>query len=262
MSWDEIKAEYKAFVDCVFTEIEKQDKAQGKIHLLNAYVKAQRMQEKNHLIYARILLAMYQVFECSTYKKISLSAECDGFLEDARREYKLAWSDSGEKPTEKEMHRLSAAINVLQTAGEQREYELEQMKNVRWHYEEHLKLIDNYELLKDFVFHDGVILNFEHLPAEQAVILQICEEYFENAIPGKIKVLTLRFDGVKDLKYEYEHDYRWISEAYFYKSYFDKSVLVFDLDVFRIYCNKITATNVEIIDTPDGFSKFLHGGME
>lgn len=139
-----------------------------------------------------------------------------------------------------------------------RKYELEQIKDDDWGYKKHLPLIGNGELLKDFIFHDGLILKFEHLPIEQAIVVQVGETFFSKQIPGKLKVVTLRFDGVEDVEYNYEDDYRWFTDVYFFPAYRQPEVLVFDFDGFRIYCDKITVTGMEMVDRstiPDGFLK-------
>ena len=137
-----------------------------------------------------------------------------------------------------------------------RKYELEQIKDDNWRHKKHLPLIGNGELLKDFIFHDGLILKFEHLPMEQAIVVRIAETCFTTRNSENLKVITLLFDGVEDVEYNYQDERRWFTDVYFFPAYNQPEVLVFDFDGFRIYCDKITVTGVETVNRssiPDGF---------
>lgn len=263
MTWAEIESDYEIFMQCIFNSRKEdpwtRNDGKGREYLLKAYAKAQQMPEKNHLLYARILFDMYQAFECGFPRTFALMGAGDGFLAEAQKEYSLAAKEN--TPEKRELARLSNAFAKLKRNEEETEYNIKQMNKDCWHHKEYLQLLNNYELLQDFVFHDGMIIKFEHLPAEQAVVLQIGEGYFENEVEGKIKIATLRFDGVSSIEYVYDQDSRWLYDIYFYPSFWNRDVLVFDLGNFCIYSKKITVTNVSFSDTRQGLTDYMWGEM-
>ena len=265
MTWEEINADYEVFLNCIFNVSGKnpwsRNDEKGREYLLKAYAKAQLMPEKNHLIYARILFDMYRAFECFNYNRtFSLIGEGEGFLAEAEKEYAFAKEEN--MAERKELERLADASGRLKKRKALRKYESEQRCKDCWHHKEYLQMLGNYEKLQDFVFHDGVILKFEHLPMEKAVILQICEGYFENIVDGKVKTATFRFEEVSNIEYTNNQDDRWIYDVYFFPDFNDHSLMVFDLELFRIYSKKITVTDVCFLDEPKELGDFMSGRME
>jgi|GEM_PF-5874121 len=204
MDWEEINADYEAFRKCVYPGFKQhwqRDDDNGRRHLLDAYAKALLMPEKEHLLYARILWSMYRAFECQTPHVTFRMPEANGFLTEAKKEYELAGT---EPENEADLRHLELTENLLRSDEAKDKYEWDQILNDDDGEErKNLPLIGNGELLKEFNFYDGLILKLEHLPVEQAIVMQICEILSRKEIPGKFKVATLRFDGVENLKYNY-----------------------------------------------------------
>ena len=260
MDWKEISADYEAFKKCVSCpdncEFWHRDDKNGRRHLLDAYAKALLMPEKDHLLYARILWSMSIAFESDTRCGTFRISSTDGFLAEAQKEYEIARKGTGAVPTERELESIEGSMRRLRQGEARRKYEIEQMQDDDWCYKKHLPRIENGELLKDFIFHDGVILKFEHLPMEHAIVVKVGETFFTKQIPGKLKVVTLRFDGVDYINYNHEDECRWLSDVWFFPAYEHPEELVFDFDGFRIYCDKITVTGMEMVDRseiPEGF---------
>ncbi|MBQ6597894.1 MAG: hypothetical protein IJH79_10115 [Lentisphaeria bacterium] len=265
MDWKDINADYEAFRRCIYGpanpgEVWVRDDRNGRRHLLDAYVKASMMPEKDHRLYARILWSMYQAFEAKTWPSAFFMPEADGFLAEASKEYELAKAAADGAPTESEMKNFEQTVSVLQDDENRQAYELEQTKDDDWDYKRHLPLAINHDLLQDFIFHDGVILKFEHRPVEQAIIVQVAETFFSKQVPGKLKVATLRFDGIEDVEYNYEKDSRWLSDVRIFPAYEHPEVLVFEFDGFRIYCDKITVVKLETIKCSAALNGFVCGG--
>ena len=265
MDWKDIRADYEAFRKCIYGpatpgEIWARDDQKGRRHLLDAYVKASVMPEKDHLLYARILWSMYRAFEAKTWPSAFFISEADGFLSEARKEYELAKATADGAPPESEMNFFEQTVSALQDDENRQAYELEQTKDDDWNYKQHLPLVVNHDLLQDFIFHDGVILKFEHRPVEQAVIVQVAETFFSKKVRGKLKVATLRFDGIEEVEYNYEEDSRWLNDVRIFPAYEHPEVLIFDFDGFRIYCDKITVVKLETIECPAALNGFVGGG--
>ena len=77
---------------------------------------------------------------------------------------------------------------------------------------------------------------------------------------GKLKVATLRFDGIEEVEYNYEEDSRWLNDVRIFPAYEHPEVLIFDFDGFRIYCDKITVVKLETIECPAALNGFVGGG--
>lgn len=263
MTWAEIESDYEIFMQCIFNSRGEdpwtRNEGKGREHLLKAYAKAQQMPEKNHLLYARILFDMYQAFECGIPRTFALMGGGDGFLAEAQKEYELARKENTLE--KKELARFNNALARIKYSEEKAKYESKQRAKDCWHHKEHLQLLNNYELLQDFVFHDGMILKFEHFPAEQAAVAQIGEGYFENEVEGKINIATLRFDGVTSIQYAYDQDGRWLDDVYFYPAFRDQNTLLFDFGSFCIYSKKITVTDVSLADAGQRLADYMWGVM-
>lgn len=198
------------------------DEDNGLYHLWNAYHMAQEADEKEDLIYARILAAMateasHHMFKCEKYSKL-VKPSLDAY----RRAQK-----AGLNPSDKELDLIASMAKSL-------EYELN-CEEVP--YEEMLKHIEGYEKLGYFQFHDSKPIHFEHDEHSAKLTLQF----------GVI--VEFKFDGVLSIETHGDPAYDYIYDFYCYPCLHDKKLLNFDVDFYKIICSAIVVESISECDS-------------
>ena len=193
------------------------DEDNGLYHLWNAYHMAQEADEKEDLIYARILATMATescpcISEFNKYNK---------FVKPSLDAYRRA-EKAGLHPSDKE-------LDLITSIAESLDYKLNCEEAP---YEEMLKHIEGYEKLGDFRFHDSKSIHFEHDEHSAKLTLQF----------GVI--VEFKFDGVLSIETHGDPAYDYIYDFYCYPCLHDKKLLNFDVDFYKIICSSIAVESI------------------
>lgn len=192
----------------------KRDDVEGNYYLLKAYRAAKAEQEKNHLVYARILMTMeYQEHgyqDCfEKYKYIS----------EAIREYALA-TEEDEKPSAEELEYANSELAY-------NEYMKKAYSNSEESYKRSLSILGMNEE-NAFNFPDSFVEHFEYSRKNALLVLNF---YGER--------ITFEFTGIYDIFIATAPETDYIMDFYCYKDYAIPERLHFDIGLLRIECENI-----------------------
>ena len=196
----------------------RRDQETGRYYLWKAYHQIKKSAQKDPLLYARILslMASESRFPTTDYERLQL------YIKPAYEAYQEAIA-AGLKPSDKELEENRISSETLT-------YQFE-CENLPW--DEQIKWINGYEKLDQFSFHDSKPIRFEQTDESARLTLQY----------GDIQV-TFLFDGIFDYRAEGDPRTNWISEFYCYPCYHNKNLLTFDVEYFKITCEKISVAEV------------------
>ena len=192
------------------------DEDKGYYHMWKAYYAALTAEEKDHLLFARILMMMgdEQNYKQSDYTRLHR------YYLPAKEQYQLA-IETGSQPTGKELEHLRLYTDSLNYR-----FECENKP-----YDEQISFIEGHEVLSDFEFHDSKV---------------ICFSQDENSANMKLKytkTLELRFQEVDDIEIRTDPICDWINEFYCYPTFYDKKKYIFDIGFYKIICSRIIVSN-------------------
>ena len=194
----------------------------GHYYLLRAYLMASGAEPKDELLYARILAMMAEESTISVSDPALYREYVKPSLEAYERAIQL-----GQNPTGKELKSIRYCANELL-------YKFEQRKRP---YEDQVKLIEGYEKLEGFAFHDSKPVWFEH--SENDARLKL--EY------GDL-VVTLRFEGVVDFRADGDPRANYICCFWCYPTFDVEGLITFEVEYYKIVCSKIAVESVEVIE--------------
>lgn len=200
----------------------RRDEITGYYNMWNAYYLAIKAETKDELTYARILMmvADSRHFIDSPYERYTR------FYKPALDAYNKA-KENGQQPTEKEYDKC-----FRYTSESKYEMECEQAP-----FEEHIKLINGYELLDNFGVFDGRPILFEY--GLKTARMKI--DYYG-------KIATFLFEDVYEITIRSSDPITgWISEFFCYKDFYIKDRIIFDIGSHRIKCTKVSVESVEEI---------------
>lgn len=190
------------------------DETKGYYYMWKAYYAAINAEEKEPLVFARILVMMGDEMN---YKQGDHTRLYKYYLP-AKEQYELAVK-AGLKPSDKELEKVNFYTNMLT-------YQFEcEGRN----YDEQLSLIEGHEKLKDFGFHDSKVIFFSHDKTSAVMKLKYNNE----------KVLELHFKDIYDIEIHTDPVCNWINEFYCYPMFSCKDRLCFDIGFYKIICTKI-----------------------
>lgn len=198
------------------------DEETGHYYMWKAYHQARTAESKDYLIYARILSMMasecrIEVYDYGRYHK---------YIKPAVEAYHLAIK-AGQHPSDKELDRIY--FNADKMA-----YELNKREAP---YEEQISYISNHELLTNFEFHDSRFVSFEH--AGNKAFLKLDYDG---------RVATFMFEDVENVQTYYDSDNIWVYDFNCYPTFNPKGIIqyngiVFDIELYRIVCGKVTVVS-------------------
>ncbi len=196
----------------------RRDEDKGYYHMWKAYYAALNAEEKEPLLFARILVMMgdEQNYKQSDYTRLHQ------YYLPAKEQYQLAIK-IGLHPTEKELEKISFYTDSLiyQSECENKPYDMQ------------ISYIEGYEVLSDFGFHDSKVIFFSH---------------DENSACMKLKygkTLELRFEEVDDIQIRTDPVCDWINDFHCYPTFYNKQKYVFDIGFYKIICSKIVVSTYE-----------------
>lgn len=224
--WAQIEEDYKQAHACFFCPKGgsnwRSDEDTGMYHLYCAYQSARTSEEKDHLLYARILSLMEW-----KHRYLSEYDRLHKFIAPAFEEYKLAVQNDGQRPSEKELQSIQRKFSELT-------YICERMVDYGEELERAYHMIEASDLLANFGFHDSKPMFFQH--TDQVAILKL--NY--NGL-----VATFEFTGLYEIEVNGDPLTNWINEMYCYHSYWNKDYIVFDIRYYRIECEHVKVLSVE-----------------
>ena len=227
-AWEEINDHYCKAKEALFGHDRKdgtgwcRDEDAGYYHMWNAYYKALKAEDKDHLLYGKILMMLH-------HQTMWTSSEYEHFhkyVKPAYEQYQKA-IEAGEKITDKELESIRKSHDYLN-------YYLEKHGDFD---PEWFKLMDGYEKIPElFSFHDSKVMDFCFNLDTARMVLELDHE---------IQV-TLEFEVIWDIKVQTDPAADWIQEFYCYRDYYIKDRVVFDIGFYRIVCDKIIVEDVKI----------------
>ena len=220
--WQNIAAHYYTATKCLWGPKTPagwhRNEDEGMYHLWSAYHDAIQVTEKDELLYARILVMMYE-----ENRPIDSYTGFHKYMEPAMEAYEKALATAEHKPTDKELEKARNHYNYLK-------YELEKTADTEAILAEAYSLIEGMDKLSDFQFHDSKVISFAH--DETNAMLQL--EY------DHVKI-RLNFFDCYDICLNGDPTCIWLDEFYCYRWLYNEKVLTFDVGYYKINCKRITA---------------------
>lgn len=216
--WTQILEDYKTACHALWNPEHhnnwSRDETKGYYHMWKAYYTALNAEEKEPLVFARILVMMGD----KMYHKQEDYTRLHKYYLPAKEQYELAIK-AGLKPSDKELEHMNLYTDML----------IYQFECENKNYYEHLSYIEGYEKLTDFGFHDSKVIFFSHDKTNAIMKLKYNSE----------KILELHFEDIYDIEIHTDPFCDWINEFYCYPLFSDKNRLRFDIGFYRIVCTKI-----------------------
>lgn len=194
------------------------DEDKGYYHMWKAYYSALAAEEKEPLIFARILMMMGNEQNC----KQSDYTRLHRYYLPAKEQYQLA-IETGLHPSEKELGHMRLYVDSLNY-----QFECENKS-----YDEQISYIEGFEALSDFGFHDSKVIFFSH--DENSATMKFKD----------IKTLELLFEEVDDIQIRTDPVCDWINDFYCYPTFYNKKKYVFDIGFYKIICSRIIVSTYE-----------------
>lgn len=220
MDWNEIKKHYDIARECLWNSPKKsvwcREEDKGMYHLWTAYYEAKISEEKDGLLYARILWMMscenHQLTDYEKYHKYLLPA----------KEINDSLIAAGKVSlSEKELSMLETNLKLIGN-------KLKRMDDSKEELEAAYNLIEG--LRHDFNFHDGKVVHFEH--TEDTALMKIKDGDSEE-------IVTFEFKGLFDITISVDPVVDWIFDFYCYKHPEGSNRILFDIGLYQIFCEKI-----------------------
>ena len=195
------------------------EEEKGRYHLLKAYLTAKNEEEKNCLLYARILMMMYW----NSYDKREYYL-LDNFIKPAFAYYNQA-IEKNYKPDDNEIDLVTKKYNELNY----------NMKKYGQDDHDLIALIDGLKEIPEFYFHDSEVLSFCIDKNNATMVLE-----FENVF------VEFKFYNVIDFDCNIDINNQYVCDYYCFPTYFDRNTLVFTLNCgYTIHCEKISAKRIK-----------------
>ena len=185
------------------------DIEKGLWHLLTAYKMTTESEEKKHLLYARILIMIYEEFRNLHYNESQLFTK---YVKPALEHYNLSRTEDKEEPTEKEFNKAKQHYERLKFLLESTD------ENQEESYENFISLIENNEVLEDFNFYDSMLLSFEF--DKDSAILTL--DYY-----GLVR--SFKFDNIYKIEIDTDPVSDHINTFCCYKELYFENRIVFDI---------------------------------
>lgn len=221
--WIQIYDDYKKAKSALWEQKNclkwQRDENTGCYYMWKAYYNALMAEEKEPLIFARILimLAKEQNYKQSDYTRLH------HYLLPAKEQYQFAF-EAGLFPAKKELEQMNFEIDRLNY-----KFSCEDAP-----YDKQVAFIEGYEKLSDFEFHDSKVIFFSHDKNSATMELDYCD-----------LTLKLLFEKIDDIHIDTNPVCDWINDFYCYPCFYNKNKLFFDIGFYQIICSKITVISIE-----------------
>lgn len=232
--WNKIAEDFEIAKQCLWAQDNKsgwhRDQDKGLYYMMEAYYLAITAEEKDNLLYARILMMVH--FENPSRGEFEYT-HFNKYVAPAKAAFDAAVLE-GKKPTEKELEMVSKEYAYLK-------YVIEKTDG----FQEEIEFKDIYDKVSElgngaeFSMCDSKPIYFEH--DTDMAILKLKNEY---------TTVTLSFRGVLDITVSCDPLTDYVSEAYLYPCYGNKNRVCFDIGSYVILCESVEVINVEV-ETPE-----------
>jgi hypothetical protein len=221
--WLEIESDYEAAKECLWCPREAGEwhrvDAKGHFHLWKAYYAATQEDEKQDLIYARILIMMADEDRENCFNNY---IRFHRYIAPAKDAYERAIQNN-EAVCDKEYEKLIRTYNYLK-------YMLDMEDGSDESYSMICGLNEIEEL---FCFHDAKTIRFEHIGDTAEIDIK----YYDVTV-------RLIFKGIFDIQINTDPICDYINEFYCYKHFDIPERIVFDIGFYKIVCEQITAEKI------------------
>ena len=222
--WNKVAENYEMAKKCFWCPKDvlnwHRNDEQGYYYLWCAYHAATMSEEKDSLLYARILVMMSQEnHNISDYRRFHT------MIAPAMAAYEEAIS-SGCSVSEKEFAVIKGTYDRLK-------YVLKKTDESPEEIEKAYSIIEGLPGFEDFCFHDSKPIYFEH--HEESALLKL--DY--NGL-----CVTFEFTGLLEIQINTDPVCDWIDEFHCYPLFHNTKYICFDVGLYRITCEHIRVVNV------------------
>lgn len=218
--WGKIIENYKTARDCLVCPKHgnwmcQEDK--GMYHLWSAYYAAINATEKNHLFYARILSLMGWEMRSKTSNYELLNK----YYKPAIEQYDLAWKENPNCGFLSEIENVHQSYEYYKYLVEKGSIRSEE------DYHAAVELLEGYECLDKFSFHDSKFIGLEC--GNESAVLKL--EYGE--------VYYFEFSDIYDIELCCDPLTAYVSDFAIYRATSESEIIVFDIELLKITCKLI-----------------------
>lgn len=223
--WDKIEDDYrkaKEYLWCPQNAVNwHRDEDQGRYYMWCAYHAASLSEEKDSLMWARILIMMSREnFNLSEYERFHK------FISPAKIAYDEAKA-FGCQISDKELEFVNRTYDNLK-------YVLEKTDESERQFEEAYACIEGLNEIKDFSFHDSKPVHFEH--QSNRALLKL--DYYGVCVTLEFtELLSINVDDIDPIA-------NWILCFYCYPLLWNPKYYCFDIGYYRIICEHIRVIEV------------------
>lgn len=219
--WDRIIENYKIAREClVYSKkkdfwIRQEDK--GMYHLWTAYYAAINAEEKNHLLYARVLSLM-------GWEMQAKSSNCEllnKYYKPAIEQYDLALKENPHCVYLKEIENVRKSYEYYKYIVEKSKIRTDE------DYSNAIKLLEGYECLDEFSFHDSKFISLKC--NDQSAVLKL--QYGD--------IYHFEFSDIYDVEMNCDPLTAYVSDFAIYQAAPDSETIVFDIEFLKINCKHI-----------------------
>lgn len=220
--WDRIIENYKIAREClVYSKkkdfwIRQEDK--GMYHLWTAYYAAINAEEKNHLLYARVLSLMGWEMQAKSSNYELLNK----YYKPAIEQYDLALKENPHCVYLKEIENVRKSYEYYKYIVEKSKIRTDE------DYSNAIKLLEGYECLDEFSFHDSKFISLEC--DDQSAVLKL--QYGD--------IYHFEFSDIYDVEMNCDPLAAYVYDFAIYQVAPDLETIVFDIEFLKIICKHIT----------------------
>lgn len=219
--WDRIIENYKIAREClVYSKkkdfwIRQEDK--GMYHLWTAYYAAINAEEKNHLLYARVLSLMGWEMQAKSSNYELLNK----YYKPAIEQYDLALKENLHCVYLKEIENVRKSYEYYKYIVEKSKIRTDE------DYSNAIKLLEGYECLDEFSFHDSKFISLKC--NDQSAVLKL--QYGD--------IYHFEFSDIYDVEMNCDPLTAYVSDFAIYQTSPDLETIVFDIEFLKIICKHI-----------------------
>lgn len=219
--WDRIIENYKIAREClVYSKkkdfwIRQEDK--GMYHLWTAYYAAINAEEKNHLLYARVLSLMGWEMQAKSSNYELLNK----YYKPAIEQYDLALKENPHCVYLKEIENVRKSYEYYKYIVEKSKIRTDE------DYSNAIKLLEGYECLDEFSFHDSKFISLKC--NDQLAVLKL--QYGD--------IYHFEFSDIYDVEMNCDPLTAYVSDFAIYQTSPDLETIVFDIEFLKIICKHI-----------------------
>lgn len=210
--WDRIIEDYKIARKCLVysrgTDCWIRQENKGMYHLWSAYYTALNAEEKNHLFYARDLALMGWEMRAKSSNYELLNK----YYKPAVEQYNLALKENPDCVNPKEVENVKKNYEHYKYIVEKSSIRTDE------DYYNAIKLLEGYECLDEFSFHDSKFISLE-CKEESAVLKLQCDDIYH-----------FEFSDIYDIEMNCDPLTAYVNDFAIYQAAPDSETIVFDIE--------------------------------